>query len=146
MLEVGILGAGFMGKTHAAAYKKLPNVRLAVIADNDEEKVEQAGCQMGCKAETDAEKVIQDASISLVDVTLPTPLHANFAVQALEAGKHVIVEKPMALSLAEVDTMLEASRRTGKFLMVAQVLRFWPEYVKIREILQSGIRLQGKKF
>jgi predicted dehydrogenase len=138
MLEVGILGAGFMSSTHAAAYQNLPNVHIAAIADTDKDKVEKLAQQFGCRADTQAENIIHDKSIALLDVSLPTPLHAKYAILGMEAGKHVVVEKPMALSLAETDEMLQVYHRTGKFLMVAHVLRFWPEYVKIREVLQNG--------
>jgi predicted dehydrogenase len=76
--------------------------------------------------------------VDVVDICLPTDLHANFAVRALEMGKHVVCEKPMAISLAEADRMIEASERAGKRLMIAHCIRFWPEYVELRRLVESG--------
>lgn len=137
MINIGLIGAGFIGLIHANAYTKLPDANLAVIADQDKSRAETLSSKIGCRAESDAEVIFLDPDISLVDVSLPTPLHPEFAIRALESGKHVIVEKPLALSLSEVDTILEAAKQSGKFLMVAHVLRFWPEYLAIRGVLQS---------
>jgi len=138
MIKVGILGAGFMGITHARAFAKMPHVQVAVIVDTVKEKAEKLAAEIGCRFEIDPEVVFDDPTISLIDVTLPTPFHPQYAIRALQAGKHTIVEKPLALSVAEADAMIDASRQTGNFLMVAQVLRFWPEYAAIIDILQSG--------
>jgi predicted dehydrogenase len=73
-----------------------------------------------------------------VDITLPTPIHPQAAVKALQAGKNVLIEKPLALSMPEVDSILAAAQDSSRFLMVGHVLRFWPEYLAIRRELQSG--------
>ena len=138
MVKVGILGAGFMGTTHARAFSKMPHVQIAVIVDTIKEKAERLAGEIGCRFEMDQEIIFNDAAISLVDVTLPTPFHTQYAMRSMQSGKHVIVEKPLALSIADADAIIDVSHKTGKFLMVAQVLRFWPEYAAIRDILQSG--------
>jgi UDP-N-acetylglucosamine 3-dehydrogenase len=138
MITIGILGAGFMGITHARAYQKLPDVQVAVIADVDPSKAHSLATELGARPVIDAAEVFSDPAINLVDVTLPTPYHPTFAIHAMEAGKHVIVEKPLALTLEEVDAILEAQHRTGQILMVGQVLRFWPEYVMIHDLVCSG--------
>jgi predicted dehydrogenase len=81
---------------------------------------------------------LDDPSIEVVDISLPTPLHPEFAIRALEAGKHVIIEKPLALTLPEADAILACARGTGKYLMVAHVIRFWPEYLAIQGLLKNG--------
>jgi predicted dehydrogenase len=86
----------------------------------------------------DADELIADPNVDLVDITLPTYLHAAYAVKALRAGKHVLCEKPMAMNAAECDRMLEAQRESGKALMIAQCLRFWPEYAYLKELAESG--------
>jgi len=73
-----------------------------------------------------------------VDLCLPTDLHESVAVAALRAGKHVLVEKPMALDGASADRMIAEAARAGRMLMTAQVLRFWPEYMALREALRGG--------
>jgi UDP-N-acetylglucosamine 3-dehydrogenase len=138
MINVAILGAGFMGLTHALAYQKLPGVQVALVADIDPAKGQKLAEAVGARAVADADEVFADPVIHLVDVTLPTPFHPAYAIRAMEAGKHVVVEKPLALTMEEVEAILEAQLRTGQMLFVAQVLRFWPEYVLIHEIVRSG--------
>jgi predicted dehydrogenase len=138
MIKVGILGAGFMGVTHARAFARLPQAQVAAVADTVREKAEKLAAEVGSRAEVDPQALLNDPHIAVIDVTLPTPFHPQYAIAAFEAGKHVIVEKPLALSVEDADAMIEAANRAGKYLLVAHVLRFWPEYVTIREILQSG--------
>ena len=73
-----------------------------------------------------------------VSITLPTFLHPEYTLAALAAGKHVLVEKPMALTVEACDTMIEAAQRADRILMVAHVLRFWPEYQALVELVQVG--------
>ena len=81
---------------------------------------------------------MKDPNLDAVDICLPTNLHAAVAIAALRAGKHVLVEKPMALDAASVDAMLEAARHSGRILMTAQVLRFFPMYKVMAELVKSG--------
>ena len=134
----GFIGAGFMGKTHAAAFAKLPGARIAYVMDINKERAEKLARELGGLATDRVEDLLEDPSVNLVDVTTPTPSHPENVIRALEAGKHVIVEKPLALSVEETDHMLAAARRSGRFLMVAHVLRFWPEYMAIQSILKGG--------
>jgi UDP-N-acetylglucosamine 3-dehydrogenase len=138
MIKVGVIGAGFAGSFHARAYAKTPGAEVAIIADRNEDKAAELAAELGARAATEADAVLRDPAIAVVDVALPTPLHPEYAIRAFEAGKHVVIEKPLALSVEEADAMIDAARRSGKFLMVAHVLRFWPEYVAIRRVLQSG--------
>jgi predicted dehydrogenase len=138
MINVGVIGAGFAGSLHARAYARLPGVQVAVVADQNEAKAAALAAEVDARAATDGEAILRDPSIALVDVALPTPLHTEVAIRAFEAGKHVVIEKPLALSVQEADAIIEASDKSGKFLMVSHVLRFWPEYVAIRKVLHSG--------
>ncbi len=138
MIKVAVVGAGFAGSMHARAYAKNPGAEVVAIVDQNEAKAAALAAEIGVCAETDVETVLRDPSIALVDVALPTPLHPEYVSRAFVAGKHVVTEKPLALSLPEADAMLAAAQKSGKFLMVAHVLRFWPEYVAIRNVLQSG--------
>jgi predicted dehydrogenase len=138
VVRVGLLGAGFMGTTHGLAYTQIPEAQVVTVFDRNLDKAELLAGQIGSRVEQDFEQVLRNPDIEVIDITLPTPLHPDFAARAFEAGKHVILEKPLALSLAEADSVLEAARRSGKFLMVAHVIRFWPEYIALLEIIQSG--------
>ena len=151
-MKVGVVGLGFMGATHLDAWSKVPGFELAAVASHDDKKLsgdlsgtagnlDRGGQQMdfsqAAKYHT-AEELFADPNVEAVDLCIPSYLHAEQTIAALEAGKHVLIEKPMALSGAECDRMIEAARQAGKVLMVAQVLRFWPDFMAAREIIRSG--------
>jgi predicted dehydrogenase len=138
MINVAVLGAGFMGSTHARAYAKLSSVHLAAIVDPIEEKSKPLAAELNAVAWPDAEIVLNDPSIDIIDITLPTSLHREFALKAFQAGKHVLLEKPFALNLEEIDDIIAAQQEAGKLFMVAQVLRFSPEYTAIRQVIRDG--------
>jgi len=138
MISVAIIGAGVMGATHARAYAGLEGVEVAAIVDTMEEKAQKLADEVHARPVYQSEEIFQDPSIDLVDVTLPTSLHAQFVLRALECGKHILVEKPFARTLEEINRITRAAQKSSKFLMVAQVLRFWPEYVAIRDVICSG--------
>jgi predicted dehydrogenase len=138
MLNIGLLGAGFIGATHAGALANLEGVRLAAVADVNRAAADKLAGQHGARAAYTLEAVLDDADIAAVCVCLPTFLHADTVVAAAKHGKHILCEKPLALSLADVDRMRAAVQHAGVRCMVAQVLRFWPEYMCIREALESG--------
>ncbi|MCC6905941.1 MAG: Gfo/Idh/MocA family oxidoreductase [Anaerolineae bacterium] len=137
-MNVGILGAGFMGGVHARAYTRLPDVRVAVVASRSEEKAARLAQEVGAVAVTDYRSVIEDPAIEAINITLPTHLHCEYAVAALRAGKHVLLEKPFGLTTEDCDAVMRARPEDG-ILMVAHVLRFWPEYVTLVELVQSGV-------
>ncbi len=138
MLKVGVIGAGFMGGTHARAYAKLSDVQVVGVVSRSEERAHKLAAEVGARAFTDARQLIGDPEINAISVAVPTPLHRQYAVAALEAGKHVLVEKPIALTLDDADAIIEAADRAGRKLMVGQVLRFWPEYMALKETVASG--------
>jgi UDP-N-acetylglucosamine 3-dehydrogenase len=138
MLNVGLLGAGFIGATHAGALANLEGVRLATVADINRAAADKLAGQYAARAAYTVEAVLEDPDIDAVSICLPTFLHAGTVVAAAERGKHILCEKPLALSLSDVDRMRTAVQRAGVRCMVAQVIRFWPEYVRIREALESG--------
>src|SRR5262249_35078027 len=82
--------------------------------------------------------LLADPAVELVDICLPTDMHKPAALAALAAGKHVLVEKPIALSVADADEVIAAAERAGRLLMVGQVLRFFPEFAYIRQCRDRG--------
>ena len=82
--------------------------------------------------------MLADPEIDLVDLCVPNDEHARLTIRALEAGKHVLVEKPIALTTADADAMVAASQASGKLLMVGHVLPFFPEFAYAREVIASG--------
>lgn len=137
-MNIGVLGSGFMGGTHARAFAKLPGVRVVAVSSRSKDKASKLAAEFGAEAVTDDMSIVNDPSIDAISNTLPTHLHRKFTVAALEAGKHVLVEKPLGLNVADCDAMIAARNKSGNFLMVAHVLRFWPEYVALVDLVKSG--------
>jgi predicted dehydrogenase len=151
-VKVGVIGLGFMGATHLNAFRGIDGVEIAAVSSTNRKALEGdlsgAGGNLGretgvidfsaASKYTDWHDLIKDGTLDVVDICLPTYLHREATVLALEAGKHVLVEKPMALDAAECDAILDAANRTSQVFMVAQVLRFWPEYVALRKMLEAN--------
>ncbi|HZZ71188.1 MAG TPA: Gfo/Idh/MocA family oxidoreductase [Pirellulales bacterium] len=151
MLRVGLVGIGFMGWIHYLAYRRAKGVKLAAVCSRDARKL--AGDWRGIRGnfgppgeQVDLSKLtkhralaelLKDPEIDLVDLCLPPDLHCAAAVAALEAGKHVFCEKPIALTVAQADRMLAAARNSGKQLFIAHVLPFLPEYQFAWRAIQS---------
>jgi predicted dehydrogenase len=137
-LRAAIVGAGFMGSTHARAYAGLPDTQVAAIVSRGSPRGTQLAAELGATHLTDPAPVLDDPTIDIVDICYPSHAHEQLAVAALQAGKHVLVEKPLALSLDAAERILAAWRASGRLLMVGHVLRFWPEYVALAEVVTSG--------
>lgn len=127
-----------MGKAHAHAFARLPDVEIVGVSSRSREKAEQLATQVGARATTDDMEWIHDPSVDAISITLPTHLHRQYTIAALNAGKHVLLEKPFGLNVADCDAMMSAWRKSKRVLMVAHVLRFWGEYVSIRDALSRG--------
>lgn len=150
MLQIGIIGLGFMGRMHFGCWKKTENVQLVAICDIDEAKFTGGGGGgnidgadepldlTGINTYNDIDKMLAEAKLDAVSITLPTYMHASITAKALEAGLHVLCEKPMAMDTTECQTMTDAAEKTGKMLQIGHCIRFWPEYVKAKEIIDSG--------
>ena len=151
MIKVGIVGFSFMGRVHFKCYEKLENVKLAAICDVDENKFKIAtgtagnieGAEepldlTGIVLYTDFDKMLAETELDAVSIALPTYLHAEYTIKALEAGLDVLCEKPMALDTRQCDDMIVAAKRSEKILQIGHCIRFWPEYVKTKEIIDSG--------
>jgi UDP-N-acetylglucosamine 3-dehydrogenase len=138
VLKVAILGFGFIGKAHGEAYSQLPNVELIAIGGCSKQRVQEWKAPYPVQYYPDADTLLQSSGADIVDICLPTFLHEEFVTKAAERGMHVICEKPLALTVAEVDRMLAAVKKAGVTFMVAQVLRFFPYYAKCRELVQQG--------
>jgi predicted dehydrogenase len=150
-IRVGILGLGFMGKCHYDHYQDVSGAEVVAIAESDPRKRRGDWSAIGgnigggggrvdvshLTMHSKAEALFADEAVDIVDVCLPTHLHAEMTVAALEAGKHVICEKPMALTSKEGRRMMKAAQKARRKLFVAQCIRFWPAYAKAREIVQS---------
>jgi len=152
-VNVGIVGLGMMGTTHFRGYQEIPEAEVVAVCDVSGKKLagdwsEAAGnIDTGSAATQDLasirtyealEAFLADDGIDLVDLCVPTFQHADFTVRALEAGKHVFCEKPMARTAADCERMIRAAEKAGRFLAVGHVLRFWPEYLVIKDMIDDG--------
>jgi predicted dehydrogenase len=127
-----------MGRTHRAAWTHIPSAELAALCDADGEQLDRELRETpGAHGVCDFGELLADAGVDAVDLCVPTHLHAEMTVRALEAGKHVFCEKPMALTAADAGRMLHAADRADRLLMVGHVLRFWPEYVALKEMIDA---------
>jgi predicted dehydrogenase len=152
MVRIGIVGVGFMGMIHYLAARRLKGATVSAIATRDPRK--RAGDwtmiqgNFGPRGghedlsnvatfET-AEELIDCADVDLVDICLPNDQHPDSAVRALKAGRHVLVEKAMALRLEDADRMIAAGREAGRLVMVAHVLPFFPDFQFAFDTIRSG--------
>lgn len=150
MIRTGIVGLGFMGQQHFAIHQTMANIQLVGVCDKEEkrraEQAEAVGGNLGEASTLDLTAYTRCATLDellaldldCVDICTPTYLHADMAVKALEAGKHVICEKPMALNADDCQRMIDASVANGKRLFIAQCIRFWPAYEKLAEMVKHG--------
>ena len=136
--RIAVLGAGFMGGTHARAYHERDDVEIAAIYARSGNRAEDLAQELGSTFTDDLDRVLRDESIEAVDVCLPTPAHRATTEAALAAGKHVLLEKPLAMNVEDADALVAASDATDRVFMVAHVLRFWPEYVALKRVIDSG--------
>jgi 1,5-anhydro-D-fructose reductase (1,5-anhydro-D-mannitol-forming) len=153
MVKVGIVGIGFMGKQHFGAYRTLKTAKVVALSDLDPKKLagdwraiagniaDPRAAQVdlsGLHLHAPPAALFRDSDVDVVDITLPTFSHAKYAVAALEAGKHVICEKPMAITVAECERMIAAAKAAKRLLFIAHCIRFWPEYVVLKKLVDSG--------
>lgn len=136
MLKVGLIGCGFMGTMHANCYKAIDGVEVTAVADIRREKAEELAD--GAKIYGDGKELIENADVDIIDICLPTYLHAEYTMLAMEKVKYVFVEKPVTLTVEESEQLKQKQAETGAFVQVGQVIRFWDEYVALYDIVKSG--------
>jgi predicted dehydrogenase len=152
MTRIGLVGVGFMGWIHYLAYKHLQNAKFGAVCSRDKTKL--AGDWRSIRGNFGPpgeivdlsaikkyerfEDMVADPDIDLIDVCNPTHLHPDYAIAALKAGKHVLVEKAIALKPEQADAMVAAAKSAGKLLMVAHVLPFFPEFKYAAEVIRDG--------
>jgi len=162
MFQVGIVGIGFMGMIHYLAYQRLRDVKVRAICEQDPVRRRgdwrtikgnfgPPGEQMDLSGVTqyaDLEAMLADPELDLIDICLPTALHASAAIAALSTGKHVLCEKPIALKPAAGIAMVDAAEKAGRMLMIGHVLPFFPEYRFAYDAMTGGKygRIQGGHF
>lgn len=145
-VRVGLVGYRLMGRAHSHAYRDYPFYFgtdivpvMQAIAGRNEEKVKAAADQMGWASyETDWRRLIERDDIDLIDISTPNHMHAEIAIAAAEAGKHVFCEKPLALTLDEAKQMLDAVNKAGVVHMVCHNYRFAPAVQYAKKLIEEG--------
>ncbi len=137
-VRIGIIGCGGMGNMHRASCALNELAELVAVADADPDICQAKAKDWGAEAAPNYKALLERSDIDAVFITTPTPTHAELAVEALEHGKHTFVEKPMARTIEQAKTMVDAANRTDRISMVGQVIRFWPEYRVFREAVAEN--------
>lgn len=138
-LRIALIGAGSIGRTHATRYAQVRGAKLQVVVDVDEARAREVQETANVpERANDYRQVIARDDIDAVDICLPTWLHEEVAVAAAQHGKHILCEKPMALNVASARRMHEAAEQAGVVLMIAQCRRYSRDWLKVRELIQSG--------
>ncbi len=136
-LEVGVIGTGFWGKNHARVYKELESTDLVAVCDVNGDRAKAIANQFGAKAYTDSTRMLKNPEIEAVSVCTWSTILAKEALKALNAGKHVLVEKPMATNTKQAEKLLKTSKESGLNLTVGFLMRFIPGVQQIREAVAA---------
>lgn len=137
-MRVGLIGCGMIGSLRAAAIARLPRFRLVSTSDVDVARGRSVAERFGGTVETDWHALVRREDLDAVIVSTPPPLHAEMCIEALENGKHVLCEKPLARSLTECRAILETAKRAHRLLAVGFNYRFYPAIATAKRILDSG--------
>ena len=152
MVGIGIVGIGFMGVTHFKAINKVKGGKVTAIFTRDEKKLGGDWRQVqgnfggsggrqdlrGIATHSSIDGLLTDSRVDLIDICLPTPMHEEWTLKALAAGKHVLLEKPIALDIKAAARMIAAAKKHRLHFMVAHVLRYFPEFKLIKDLVESG--------
>jgi predicted dehydrogenase len=150
-VNIAVVGLGFMGVTHLRAYLQVPGAKIFAVCDAIKQPVNGVlqGVAGNIKTSDDInlgpdvrvfkkiEEVLAEKEVDLVDICTPTPLHHEQAIASLKAGKHVFCEKPLARTSAQARDIIEAERASGKFLMPAMCMRFWPGWAWLKDVVSK---------
>jgi UDP-N-acetylglucosamine 3-dehydrogenase len=137
-IKVGVVGCGSWGRNHVRVYRELPGAELVGVADLNPAVAREIGERYRVPYYTDPDKILSDPEVQLVSICTPTITHAELGLRALERGKHVLVEKPMANSVAEAEDLIGAAERYHLWLTVGFVERFNPAVQEVYKRVASG--------
>lgn len=135
MLKIGVVGVGGISRSHIAAWTKMDDAQLTALCDVRPEMMEK---YPDIPHYTDFEEMLEKENLDILDICLPTYLHADYAVKAMEKGIHVLCEKPISLKREDVARVYGTAKAHNVCFMVAQVLRFWTEYEFVKEVYEDG--------
>lgn len=134
----GLIGCGRIAKNHLESIKAISSATLVAVADNNEQTLTKAVDQYSCQGYRDYHEMLANPEVDIINICTPSGMHAKIAIDAMKAGKHVLVEKPMAMSLAEADSMIDTAKAMGVKLGVVHQNRFNSAVVKLHKALEQG--------
>lgn len=139
VLGIGLVGCGVIANAHLNAYSLIPQVKVFAVCDVVESSARKTARAFGVDTVyLNYDELLKDERIDVVDICVPAQLHKEFTIRALEAGKHVFCEKPIAASLAEADEVIEAQRRLNRNVFIGQSGRYLPLVLKARRLISEG--------
>lgn len=140
MIKIGILGCGKIAQVrHIPEYAENPDVELAAFYNPSRKRAEEQAEKYGGKVYDTAEELLADESIDAVSICAANYAHAELSIKAMEAGKHVLCEKPMATNLADCEAMVECAKKNGKFLMIGHNQRLAKAHVEAKRLIDQGL-------
>ena len=137
-MKVAVIGVGSMGRNHARVYSELSEAELVAVSDTDPKQAEAVAEKFGALAYTDYRELLEKEKPDAVSIAVPTALHEEVGSAALEAGAHVLMEKPIAATLEEGRRLIEKAQSLGRQLMVGHIVRFNPAIRALRQKLVDG--------
>jgi predicted dehydrogenase len=149
-LRVGVIGLGYFGERHARIYRSLPDAELVAVCDRDSARAARVAGQLGTDAISRYDELLRRTDIEAISICLPDRDHTDAAVAAAEAGKAILLEKPLAHDYTHAKRIVEAVERANVRLMIGHILRFDPRYVQVHaaaapEVLGAPIHLRAKR-
>lgn len=137
-IKVAVVGVHGFGSFHVDGFSKNANAKLVAVCDVNEEYAKECGEKYGICYTTDFNDILNNSEITAVSIAVPDQEHCKLVVKALRAGKDVLCEKPLALKLEQCKEMIAVAKETGKYLMVGQICRFTPGFVKAKKLVDDG--------
>ena len=138
-INVGVIGVGAMGENHARVYHRLENANLIAVSDVSKNTLNYISEKYDAKGYLDYTDLLKDPEIEMVSICVPTTHHFDVVMKAIENGKHVLVEKPIAFTLEEAEGMIAFAKEKGVLLSTGHVERFNPAVQKAKELIEMGV-------
>jgi len=143
MLNVGVIGVGYLGRHHARIFAELDDVRMVAVADTDGDRAGEIAVKYGCKAYTDYRKLLDE--VDAVSIVTPTTLHYAVAMDCILAGKDVLIEKPITATIEEADRLIAASGEAGTLIQVGHLERFNPVVPALYPLLEAPAFIEAER-
>jgi predicted dehydrogenase len=137
-IKVALVGAGGIGSAHSNAYEQISDARITAVVDIRREYAEKLAARHAAKVYTSVDDMLASEKIDMVDICTPSFTHPEITIQCAQHGLHVLVEKPIAYTLEKARAMIGTAQKYGVLFMVAQVIRFWPEYIYLKQVYDTG--------